>query len=277
MGFFHTIFLFDGFRSVRASLFGNTLWGGAPAGAGDGLPRQSADWLGMTGFFDSLRHGQRPRHRPLHKGGFGIPRLRARGNGFPRQSADWLGMTPLRGVGADRVVRPYGGATKVRPGDVSPSGNALRCHLPHRGRLWDSAPAGAENGFPRQSADWLGMTPLRGVGADRVVRPYGGATKVRPGDVSPSGNALRCHLPHRGRLWDSAPAGAENGFPRQSADWLGMTPLRGVRGGQGRPPLRSNARGAVQNRNLGIAFWRGTWYNGGKEYRERSFLYVGYF
>ena len=85
MGFFHTIFLFDGFRSVRASLFGNTLWGGAPAGAGDGLPRQSADWLGMTGFFDSLRHGQRPRHRPLHKGGFGIPRLRARGNGFPRQ------------------------------------------------------------------------------------------------------------------------------------------------------------------------------------------------
>ena len=35
--------------------------------------------------------------------------------------------------------------------------------------------------------------------------------------------------------------------------------------------------GTVQNRNLGIAFWRGTWYNGGKEYRERSFLYVGYF
>ena len=59
--------------------------------------------------------------------------------------------------------------------------------------------------------------------------------------------------------------------------WLGMTPLRGVRGGQGRLSLRSNARGAVQNRNLGIAFWRGTWYNGGKEYRERSFLYVGYF
>ena len=28
MGFFHTIFLFDGFRSVRASLFGNTLRGG---------------------------------------------------------------------------------------------------------------------------------------------------------------------------------------------------------------------------------------------------------
>ena len=27
MGFFHTIFLFDGFRSVRASLFGNTLRG----------------------------------------------------------------------------------------------------------------------------------------------------------------------------------------------------------------------------------------------------------
>ena len=46
---------------------------------------------------------------------------------------------------------------------------------------------------------------------------------------------------------------------------------------RGHRPLRSNARGAVQNRNLGIAFWRGTWYNGGKEYRERSFLYVGYF
>ena len=78
-------------------------------------------------------------------------------------------------------------------------------------------------------------------------------------------------------LRGGAPAGAENGFPRQCEHWLGMTPLRGVRGGQGRPPLRSNARGAVQNRNLGIAFWRGTWYNGGKEYRERSFLYVGYF
>ena len=50
-----------------------------------------------------------------------------------------------------------------------------------------------------------------------------------------------------------------------------FAPLRGHR------PLRRGARGAVQNRNLGIAFWRGTWYNGGKEYRERSFLYVGYF
>ena len=38
MGFFHTIFLFDGFRSVRASLFGNTLRGGAPAGAEMQIP-----------------------------------------------------------------------------------------------------------------------------------------------------------------------------------------------------------------------------------------------
>ena len=38
MGFFHTIFLFDGFRSVRPSLFGNTLRGGAPAGAGMRIP-----------------------------------------------------------------------------------------------------------------------------------------------------------------------------------------------------------------------------------------------
>ena len=28
------------------------------------------------------------------------------------------------------------------------------------------------DGFPRQSADWLGMTALRAVWADRVVRPY---------------------------------------------------------------------------------------------------------
>ena len=27
------------------------------------------------------------------------------------------------------------------------------------------------NGFPRQCEHWLGMTPLRGVGADRVVHP----------------------------------------------------------------------------------------------------------
>ena len=40
------------------------------------------------------------------------------------------------------------------------------------GRQGDSAPAGAGNGFPRQCEHWLGMTPLRGVRADRVVRPY---------------------------------------------------------------------------------------------------------
>ena len=52
---------------------------------GNGLPRQSADWLGMTG----------------------CPRLR-RGTGDADCHASdighWLGMTPLRGVWADRVM-----------------------------------------------------------------------------------------------------------------------------------------------------------------------------
>ena len=50
MGFFHTIFLFDGFRSVRPSLFGNTLRGGAPAGAGMRIatPVTSVTGVGMT-------------------------------------------------------------------------------------------------------------------------------------------------------------------------------------------------------------------------------------
>ena len=49
----------------------------------------------------------------------------------------------------------------------NPSVNASRCHLPlHKG--------GEGDGFPRQSADWLGMTPLRGGWADKVVRSTDG-------------------------------------------------------------------------------------------------------
>ncbi len=71
MGFFHTIFLFDGFRFVRASPFGNTHRGwaiiksrlcreAAKVGGGQGPPvgmkgrtdSHASDighWLGMTG------------------------------------------------------------------------------------------------------------------------------------------------------------------------------------------------------------------------------------
>ena len=35
-------------------------------------------------------------------------------------------------------------------------------------------------GFPRQCEHWLGMTPLRGVGADRVVRPTHSIKKHHP-------------------------------------------------------------------------------------------------
>ena len=178
MGFFHTIFLFDGFRSVRASLFGNTLRGGAPAGAGMRIPTP------VCGLARNDRLFRQPASRlrvdiSLTEGGRGT-RLRAQGaDSHASDIGHWLGMTPLRGV---------------RGGQRRP--------------------------------------PLRTVTRGAVVK--------RRGDA-PQGYLFR------------------------------FAPLRGHR------PLRSNARGAVQNRNLGIAFWRGTWYNGGKEYRERSFLYVGYF
>ena len=53
----------------------------------------------------------------------------------------------------------------------------------------------------------------------------------------------------QGRLWSFAPAGA--GTDSHASDighWLGMTPLTRCLGGQGRPPLRSNARSASAKR-----------------------------
>ena len=86
MGFFHTIFLSDGFRPVRPLPFGNPTLGVAiiksrlcreAAKVGGGL------WppVGVKGRTDS--HASDVGH--------------------------WLGMTPLRGVWADRVVRPTDG------------------------------------------------------------------------------------------------------------------------------------------------------------------------
>ena len=50
---------------------------------GNGLPRQSADWLAMTGFFDSLRGGRfrPPRFLPFRAG---APRSLYRGDCFFR-------------------------------------------------------------------------------------------------------------------------------------------------------------------------------------------------
>ena len=97
------------------------------------------------------------------------------------------------------------------------------------------------NGFPRQSADWLGMTPLArcaGRCTPRVLVPLRSTAwaspptdeqrGVRSCDVSPSVTAKgRDTSLAEGGEGSSAPAGAGDGFPRQSADWLGMTPPHG--------------------------------------------------
>ena len=131
----------------------------------------------------SLRYAQ-PSVRtgpPLHKGGFGVSRLRARRGDAPQgylfRFAPLRGHRPLR-----KVYRGCGRATSLPPSKPSV------LTPPSQREAKVSAPAGAGNGFPRQSADWLGMTPLRGVWADRVVRPYGG---VRAAAVNQRGGCAR--------------------------------------------------------------------------------------
>ena len=84
------------------------------------------------------------------------------------------------------------------------------------------------------------MTPLRGVRADRVVRPYGRSIEARTDRVSPSvtafgrdtslytREALAFRACGRGERGIRIATGAGNGLPRQCEHWLGMTPLRGV-------------------------------------------------
>ena len=116
MGFFHTIFLFDGFRSVRASLFGNTLRGRVFRACGRG----GRMWASAPthGYRWSFRRGRCP-HRPVCRGislppsrplavtppsqreARGVPRLWARGtDSHASDVGHWLGMTGReQGVG----------------------------------------------------------------------------------------------------------------------------------------------------------------------------------
>ena len=55
---------------IRNLLAGNPRKSAGIMHFGNGLPRQSSDWLAMTGFFDSLRGGQLcpPRFLPFRAG-----------------------------------------------------------------------------------------------------------------------------------------------------------------------------------------------------------------
>ena len=222
MGFFHTIFLFDGFRSVRASLFGNTLRGGAPAGAGE---RIATPVCGLA------------RNDRL----FSTACVTAKGRDTSLYTREALCRGAAAAYGAMWASPPTEGSCRGIRGD-------------------------APQGYLFRFAPLRGHRPLRRGARGAFIQRLSLRQRFAP---PPSQMEARGVPRLRARGTDS--------HASDIGHWLGMTPLRGVRGGQGRPPLRSNARGAVQNRNLGIAFWRGTWYNGGKEYRERSFLYVGYF
>ena len=91
MGFFHTIFLSDGFRPVRASLFGNPL----------------REW--------AIIKSRLCREAAKVGGGLWPPvGVKGRTDSHASDVGHWLGMTPLRGVWADRVVRPYGRSQGVR-------------------------------------------------------------------------------------------------------------------------------------------------------------------
>ena len=59
----------------------------------------------------------------------------------------------------------------MRSQNVSPSVMAFG-HDTSLAEGGEDAPAGAGDGFLRQCEHWLGMTPLRGVRADRGVRTY---------------------------------------------------------------------------------------------------------
>ena len=71
---------------------------------------------------------------------------------------------------------------------------------------------GEGDGFPRQSADWLGMTALRADGTSRTPSPAGYTFSLPPSA-------------HRAAT-SLAEGGKGNGFPRQCEHWLGMTALR---------------------------------------------------
>ena len=77
---------------------------------------------------------------------------------------------------------------------------------------------------------WFGMTPLRGVRADKGGRPCGGVQGVRCVNVSPSGASR--HLPRRGRLDATAlpwhRGDAPQGYLFRFAPLRGHRPLRNV-------------------------------------------------
>ena len=96
MGFFHTIFLSDSFRPVRPLPFGNPTGGGAHA-------RQACVGAGFYSARLSLRRRGRQR-----------PRLRARGGRIPTPVCGLARNDTAARCWADRVVRPYGRATRAR-------------------------------------------------------------------------------------------------------------------------------------------------------------------
>ena len=121
---------------------------------------------GRTGGYDNPSVNAARCHLPLHKGGRGFPRLRARGYGFPRQCEHWLGMTTQEANANN------------------PSVNAVRCHLPlHKGGFMPRRCRGV--GRTESSAPTEGCKGcLRATTGGVEPCPYGRTTRVRCVNVS---------------------------------------------------------------------------------------------
>ena len=130
---------------IRNLLAGNLRKSAGIMRFGNGLPRQSADWLAMTGFFDRLRT---PRRKSR---GFAMPGCQNTdgnvdmcvGDGvLPWSAAEQMPLGyDVLSARQRRAARPPlgGGCRRSRLGErkpcgLSPSASASRCHLPRRGR-----------------------------------------------------------------------------------------------------------------------------------------------
>ena len=134
---------------IRSLLAGNLRKSAGIMRFRNGLPRQSADWLAMTGFFDSLRN---PERDFFFAGGTDCRAGVSAGSQWQGRSD--VGIAPTKSQG----IRVYGGGQSRPPlrckarsraqrdgGDVVPQGHLFRC-APRQDAVpceqKDSAPAG---------------------------------------------------------------------------------------------------------------------------------------
>ena len=112
-------------------------------------------------------------HRPLRKDRRARPHIGRRGRrpAVERSGTNALGVRRPVSAAVPRCEAPSGRGLSAQPTE----GEKPVCNLSLRQRFALPPPSQREarrDGFPRQCSHWLGMTTLRAVWADRVVRPY---------------------------------------------------------------------------------------------------------